>query len=346
MRIGVFRAGPRHECMSERVAQLERSAAARRAMVDEMHRMCCGRLPEVAEAAEQIGDIVPTSHMADWIRCMNERATPIADVESHHLANPACRLAMIAMRAGRPLRWTPAAPRPWGDDEEAARLLVRRGRAPYALPTDSSRACAPSLNGKSRRPQRSIPTWCQAVAVRREVDDGVAGMAWRVWIVGRRPARTLLRAAVLGVATAVIVRWVVRPFRVTGTSMEPTVPDGAWGLGVVAAYRGGEPRVGDIVMIRLAGDSVMYLKRVLAVPGETVEFRNGQLWVNGERRPEPYLRESGDWTSAPVVLGPGEYMVAGDRRNVRQSAHLAGVVRRERIVGRLWTWTGGQRDVR
>ncbi len=169
-------------------------------------------------------------------------------------------------------------------------------------------------------------------------------MTWRDWIIGRRPTRTLLRAVLLGVATAFIARWVVRPFRVAGTSMEPTVPDGAWGLGFVAAYRFGDPRVGDIVMIRLAGDSVMYLKRVLAAPGETVEFRDGELWVNGERRPEPYLRETGDWTTAPVTLGPREFMVAGDRRNVRQSAHLAGVVRRERIVGRLWKWTGGRRD--
>lgn len=165
-------------------------------------------------------------------------------------------------------------------------------------------------------------------------------MKWQHWVLGRQPGRTLLRAAALGVLTALVGRYIVRPFRVVGTSMEPTVRDGAWGLGYVAAYRWKEPSVGEIVMIRLAGDSVMYLKRVLAVPGETVEFREGELWVNGERRPEPYLRTNGNWTTAPVRLGPDEYLVAGDHRTVRQSAHLAGVVRRERIVGKLWQWTG------
>ncbi|MCX7817773.1 MAG: signal peptidase I [Kiritimatiellae bacterium] len=166
-------------------------------------------------------------------------------------------------------------------------------------------------------------------------------MNWRRWVIGHRPTWTMVRAAVLALVTAWIVRHVVRPFRVAGTSMEPTVRDRAWGLGWLAAYWSGEPRRGDIVMIRLAGDSVMYLKRVLALPGETAEFRGGQLWVNGKRCAEPYLRTTCDWNSAPVTLGPGEYLVAGDRRDVRQSAHLAGVVRRERIVGKLWKWTGG-----
>ncbi len=148
------------------------------------------------------------------------------------------------------------------------------------------------------------------------------------------------RALALAVMTWIVVRGVARPFRVAGSSMEPTIPNGAWGLGWMAAYRFRDPRVGDIVMIRLAGDSVMYLKRVLAVPGETAEFRAGQLWVNGAVRPEPYLQERGDWTTAPVTLGQDEYLVAGDRRSVRLSAHLAGVVKRERIVGRLWRWIG------
>jgi signal peptidase I len=122
--------------------------------------------------------------------------------------------------------------------------------------------------------------------------------------------------------------------------MEPTVPNGAFGVGWMGAYWWREPQVGDIVMIRLAGDHVLFLKRVLAQPGDLVEFRHGELWVNGQPRPEPYVRWKWDWNSAPVRLGPNEYLVMGDRRDMPRSSHTGGVVQRDRIIGKLLWWFG------
>ncbi len=132
-RIWVSRSGSHHEFQSDRVAQLERSPADRRALLDEMDRMCRGRLPVAGGPVGQIGDIIPTSHMADFIRCIRERATPIADVESHHLANTMCLLALISMTVARPLKWLPLEHRFGEDCGDAALLLKRHGRAPFAL---------------------------------------------------------------------------------------------------------------------------------------------------------------------------------------------------------------------
>lgn len=120
--------------------------------------------------------------------------------------------------------------------------------------------------------------------------------------------------------------------------MEPTVPNGAIGVGFLWAYRSRPPSPGDIVMIRMAGDRLMYLKRVLAGPHETAQFRGGELWVDGRRREEPYVATGCDWESAETRLGEGQFLVAGDRRDMPMSEHTAGIVDRSRIAGRLWTW--------
>lgn len=117
--------------------------------------------------------------------------------------------------------------------------------------------------------------------------------------------------------------------------MEPTVRDRTFRFGLLAAYAWDEPRTGDIVMVRMAGRRVMYLKRILAVPGEAAQFRAGELWVNGERRPEPYVRLTGAWQTEPIPLGAEEYLVAGDNRSAPLSQHMAGVTTRGRIEGRL-----------
>ncbi len=139
----------------------------------------------------------------------------------------------------------------------------------------------------------------------------------------------------LAATCLVVFGLVLRPVRVSGISMEPTVHDGTFRFGLLTAYAFAEPRVGDVVMVRLAGRRVMYLKRILAVPGETAQFRAGELWIDGTRRPEPYVRLPGAWQTEPIPLGSGEYLVAGDNRSAPLSRHMAGVTTRDRIEGRL-----------
>lgn len=152
-------------------------------------------------------------------------------------------------------------------------------------------------------------------------------------LIGRRPARTLLRAFVWAAAATLFFGRVLLPVRVSGDSMEPTVHDGAIRFAFLQRYAYSDPRPGDLVVIRMAGQKVMFLKRVLAVGGERVAFERGALRVNGYPRPEPYLRDAGDWTLPETFVPRGELFVAGDNRSVPMESHVMGFVKRNRIAG-------------
>jgi signal peptidase I len=157
--------------------------------------------------------------------------------------------------------------------------------------------------------------------------------AWRLLLFGRRPARTLLRAVVWAAVAFLFFGRVLLPVRVNGESMEPTVHNGSLRFAFLLRYAVSDPRPGDLVVIRMAGKKVMYLKRILAVGGERVAFEGGTLRVNGLPRPEPYLRGASDWSMLEVVVPENEVFVAGDNRGVPMEAHVLGLVKRNRIAG-------------
>ena len=74
-----------------------------------------------------------------------------------------------------------------------------------------------------------------------------------------------------------------------------------------------KPKRGDIVIIRYK-DKTYFLKRVIGLPGDTVEFRNGDLYLNGRKQNEAYVRYASDWNLSPRKVEPGHYYVVGDKR--------------------------------
>jgi signal peptidase I len=162
--------------------------------------------------------------------------------------------------------------------------------------------------------------------------------AWlRIALIGRKPKRTLIRAAVLAVLCYVffkffIFKFFLLPVRIEGNSMFPTYHD--WGVNFVyrLAYRHAEPRRGDVVGIRMAGPSIMLMKRIVGMPGETVAFEHGHLLVNGAPVDEPYLKHHSPAPPLdPVKLGPNQYYVIGDNRMNSDR----GWIDRDRIVGKI-----------
>jgi signal peptidase I len=119
--------------------------------------------------------------------------------------------------------------------------------------------------------------------------------------------------------------------------MLPTYQDGGVNLVSRLAYARSEPKRGDVVAIRLAGQSVMYLKRVVGLPGDTVAFHKGHLLIDGEVVEEPYLNPGFDWDIPPETLATGLYYVVGDNRSMPEKLHEKGKTPRQRIVGKvLW----------
>lgn len=163
----------------------------------------------------------------------------------------------------------------------------------------------------------------------------------RVVVIGRRPKATLVRIALLVVVCFVTFKYCLLPIRVQGISMEPTYRTGQVNLVNCLAYLRHEPQRGDIVSVRLsrpgglAAPKIMYMKRIIALPGETVEFRRGRVYVNGQPLDEPYLKLPCDWSHVPIVCGEGQYYVVGDNRSMPFELHEQGRAERERIVGKV-----------
>jgi len=152
------------------------------------------------------------------------------------------------------------------------------------------------------------------------------------------PTRGFFLRLLIVVLTAVLLfTQVLIPLRIEGRSMEPTYRDGGFNFCWRGRYLFSEPRHGDVVVIRFAGRGVMLLKRVVALAGETVEFRDGVLVVDGRAIEEPYVQTASDWRLAPRRVEPGKVYVVGDNRAVPMNQHSFGQVERQRIIGGiLW----------
>nr|WP_240193313.1 signal peptidase I [Desulfobulbus alkaliphilus] len=143
----------------------------------------------------------------------------------------------------------------------------------------------------------------------------------------------VLRLLVVTATAFLIFSQVLIPLRINGHSMEPTYRDGGFTFCWRFRYLLTEPAHGDVVVIRFSGRRVVLLKRVVALAGETVEFRSGVLFVNGQPVDEPYVQSASDWQLAPRVVEPGKVYVVGDNRGVAMERHHFGQVDRQRILG-------------
>jgi len=117
--------------------------------------------------------------------------------------------------------------------------------------------------------------------------------------------------------------------------MLPTYRDRSLNFVNHLAYLRHEPQRGDVVAIRLSGKHAMYMKRIIGLPGETVEFADGHVLINGKILEEPYRKFPCDWNRAPVTLSPTQYFVVGDNRSMPQNYHTFGECERERILGKV-----------
>ncbi len=171
-------------------------------------------------------------------------------------------------------------------------------------------------------------------------------MSWvRTVVVGRRPGWTLVRIAIVIVATVILLKFVVSVRRVKSTSMLPTLPEESVHFFNRLAYPGSRrPQRGDIVAIRTSGETILYVKRIVGLPGEKIQIRQGTVYIDGNPLEEPYVRYTRrrppfwnfpEHPPIPRVLGTDEYLVIGDNRSMPQELQDFGIVHGERIVGKL-----------
>lgn len=129
--------------------------------------------------------------------------------------------------------------------------------------------------------------------------------------------------------------------QVEGNSMLPTLRDGERFLINRLVYRLREPRPGDIIEFNTPRMSDFTVKRVIALPGDVVQIKNGAVYVNGKIRQEHYL-PAGMKTEGQALgenaftVSAGAYFVLGDNRSVSLDSRMFGAISRELLVGRLW----------
>jgi signal peptidase I len=106
-------------------------------------------------------------------------------------------------------------------------------------------------------------------------------------------------------------------------------------------YKATGLRRGDMIVGKWAGDPTDVFKRLIGLPGETVEIRDSQVLINGQAIQEPYLladgaREGTGSYDLAWTLGPGEYFVMGDNRMQSGDSRRRGPMQGQDIVGRAW----------
>lgn len=148
-------------------------------------------------------------------------------------------------------------------------------------------------------------------------------------------------------AAALFLRlFVVSLARIKGRSMLPTLHDRDFALVWRLGYLFHKPRRGDVVICHYPGRKMKripflpqsFVKRVIGLPGDTVEWLEGELLLNGQPLREPYLdptRCRFKRTRPPLTLGPDEYYVLGDNRDSSNDSRSVGPLRRRAIRGRV-----------
>ena len=150
-----------------------------------------------------------------------------------------------------------------------------------------------------------------------------------------------------------------RPFTVSGASMYPTLHNGDR----MVLSKVGDIHRFDVVILKAPDENVEYIKRVIGMPGDTVEMKSGVLYINGKKVDQPFINTEAlakqtvfmdDFTLESLTgeskVPEGKYFVLGDNRGVSKDSRMIGFINRSAIEGKavftIWPFgrIGGQKD--
>jgi len=144
----------------------------------------------------------------------------------------------------------------------------------------------------------------------------------------------ILETLVLSVVLFVSINIISARIRVDGASMEPTLFSGEYVVVNRLSYRLGSPHRGDIIVFHFPRDpKEEYIKRVIGLPGDEVEVRNGTVYINGQPLDENYLKVKTNYIGS-WVIPEGQLFVLGDNRNNSSDSHDWGTVPLDYVVGK------------
>ncbi|YAI81816.1 MAG: signal peptidase I [cyanobacterium endosymbiont of Rhopalodia sterrenbergii] len=149
------------------------------------------------------------------------------------------------------------------------------------------------------------------------------------------------------IATAAILAFGIRAFvaearYIPSSSMEPTLQVNDRLIIEKVSYHFQEPKRGDVVVfnptkaLQEKDFRDAFIKRVIGLPGETIEVKTGKVYVNGQAIKEKYISEDPNYDYGPVTVPERQYLVLGDNRNNSYDSHYWGHVPKEKIIGKAF----------
>lgn len=166
-----------------------------------------------------------------------------------------------------------------------------------------------------------------------------------------------IRVFIICLIVIFIIRsFVIQPFFVKGASMQPNFSDGDYLIVDEIGYKIGEPKRGDVIVFRYPKDpSEYFIKRIIGLPGETLDIRDNSITIYNEESPmgitldeAGYLPESNvTLGSFYIELGEDEYYVLGDNRTASSDSRKWGVLEENLIIGKAWVraWPFGKFEI-
>ncbi|MBU0546692.1 signal peptidase I [Patescibacteria group bacterium] len=154
----------------------------------------------------------------------------------------------------------------------------------------------------------------------------------------------ILKIVVLALAIVIPIRYFLfQPFFVKGQSMEPNFENGDYLIIDELSYRFSDPKRGDVVVFKYPyAPSQRYIKRIIGLPGEKIEVKNGSVIISSEDGSQvldekTYLSQGISTPGvANILLNQNEYFVLGDNRSVSSDSRTWGTLPEENIIGKVF----------
>ncbi len=151
--------------------------------------------------------------------------------------------------------------------------------------------------------------------------------------------REIVETIILALILFLVIRQVVQNYRIESHSMEPNFYEGEFVLVSKLAYKLGEPQRGNVVVFQNPNNPAEdYIKRVIGLPGDTVEVIGDTILINGEELPQPYDHNANPEGTyfGPLVVPDGTIFVMGDNRPRSSDSRAIGPIDESLLRGQAW----------
>ncbi|CAN5709278.1 signal peptidase I [soil metagenome] len=177
------------------------------------------------------------------------------------------------------------------------------------------------------------PPGLTAVAEEVVVDDpNEPSVTWML-------LRELIETVVLSLIIFLLIRQVFQNYRIESHSMEPNFYEGQFILVNKLSYKIGTPARGEVMVFHNPNNtSEDYIKRVIGLPGDTVEIRDDKVYINNQVLDEPFLKNAyrPGTVFGPEVIPTNHIFVMGDNRGNSQDSRVIGPIDESLLVGKAW----------